>query len=105
MDYTNSLLPLILQTDYSSLKGAAMKHSIYYIKITRIFYFIFFLLSIPTTHYSYELRWDWDQINLNALSFPSSFLWGCADSALQTEGTESSNGKIATNSWTEFEKE
>lgn len=38
------------------------------------------------------------------VSFPTAFLWGCADSALQIEGMESVNNRMIESSWTQFEK-
>ncbi len=55
--------------------------------------------------HSYELRWDWNTLNVHSVSFPHTFLWGCADSALQTEGVETVDGKLVENSWTAFEKQ
>ncbi|HEX2977872.1 MAG TPA: family 1 glycosylhydrolase [Candidatus Babeliales bacterium] len=54
---------------------------------------------------AYELRWDWNKINHYDISFPGNFLWGCADSALQTEGLETANSSMVENSWTLFENE
>ena len=51
-----------------------------------------------------EINWDWSTINHNNIWFPKNFLWGCVDSALQTEGIVTAGGKTVKNSWTEFEK-
>ena len=64
---------------------------------------IFFCIFVTNIH-AYELRWDWNTININDIHFPSPFLWGCADSALQTEGIETHDGQLVQNSWTEFEQ-
>lgn len=59
---------------------------------------------------SKEERWNWKKgeekkwDDLNDLQFPSNFLWGCADSAWQTEGAETVDGKLVENSWTEYER-
>lgn len=53
--------------------------------------------------FSHELRWDWNTINLIDIHFPPTFLWGCADSALQTEGIVTAGNKTIHNSWTEYE--
>ena len=44
-----------------------------------------------------ELRWDWDNISTEKMSFPPSFIWGTATSAHQVEGN-------CINNWSEFEK-
>lgn len=38
-----------------------------------------------------ELRWDWDEIEVNDIKFPSNFLWGVATAAHQVEGNCDNN--------------
>lgn len=66
-------------------------------------FFFFVLFSINST-FAKQIKWDWNSINTNNIHFSKNFLWGCADSALQTEGTVSVDGQRIENSWTEFEK-
>lgn len=40
----------------------------------------------------HELRWNWDAINTDDVSFPADFMWGAAVCALQTEGTDEVTG-------------
>ena len=44
-----------------------------------------------------EVRWNWEDINLNKISFPNSFIWGTATASHQVEGG-------CVNNWSEFEK-
>lgn len=44
-----------------------------------------------------ELRWNWNDINLNDLTFPENFIWGAATASHQVEGN-------CTNNWSEFER-
>ncbi len=70
-----------------------------------ILFLIFNVFSIiPFFINSREIKWDWSTIDVCNITFPQQFLWGCSDSAFQTEGTVSSGGKTIENSWTEFEK-
>lgn len=66
-----------------------------------------FILSVVLFHgtYSRELQWDWSKIDTNIVSFPMHFAWGCSDSALQTEGMESSKNAMVPNTWTELENQ
>lgn len=59
-------------------------------------FYIFFL-------FPHELRWDWSVIDPTDIFFPPTFLWGCADSALQTEGIVTAKNKTINNSWTDYE--
>ncbi len=68
-----------------------------------IVYTLMGLYSSINTIYAEELRWDWNTINTTEVLFPPHFLWGCSDSALQTEGIITSNGRTIQNSWTEYE--
>jgi beta-glucosidase len=52
-----------------------------------------------------ELQWNWNQLDSTDVFFPKNFLWGCADSAFQTEGIVTAGNQQIDNSWTEFEKE
>jgi len=52
-----------------------------------------------------EERWDWSTIDTTQVTFPKNFLWGTADSAFQTEGIETANGKTIQNTWTAWEEE
>ena len=48
-------------------------------------------------HYKYlESYWDWNNISIDKISFPSKFIWGTATAAHQVEGN-------CTNNWSEFE--
>jgi beta-glucosidase len=51
-----------------------------------------------------QLWWDWDSIDTSKVNFPPGFLFGCADSALQTEGLVTTDGRMVENSWTAFEQ-
>jgi len=70
--------------------------------------FLFFLLYsffiVPFFANSREIKWDWSNIDPCHIWFPGNFLWGCSDSALQTEGIVTSGGRTIENSWTQFEK-
>ena len=43
------------------------------------------------------MRWNWDEISTNEMSFSSTFIWGTATAAHQVEGN-------CINNWSEFEK-
>ena len=59
---------------------------------------ILYVIAIIYFHYKYpELRWNWDEISTNKMSFPLSFIWGTATAAHQVEGN-------CVNNWSEFEK-
>ncbi len=62
---------------------------------------LFFSFTFVST---YELHWQWNSISLTDISFPASFFWGIADSALQVEGSMSAHGPITEDSWLAFEK-
>jgi beta-glucosidase len=68
------------------------------------FFSLYFLLSVPQFLLPREIKWDWSSINTTNIWFPKQFLWGCSDSAFQTEGVETAHGKAIENSWTEYEK-
>lgn len=51
----------------------------------------------------YEERWDWSVIDTK-VNFPHNFIMGPGDSALQTEGVVTTNGKKIKNSWTKWQK-
>lgn len=70
-----------------------------FVSVFCYFFFIFF----PFLMSAREIQWDWSEINPTNISFPRNFLWGCVDSALQTEGVITAGGKTVKNSWTEFE--
>lgn len=56
--------------------------------------------------YCPDLRWNWAAINYQKIPhFDASFLFGCADSATQVEGTQTTGGRFVRNSWTLFEDE
>ena len=67
--------------------------------ITIIFFFIIcYLFVITYYHFNYpEVRWDWDEINLDNFFFPEHFFWGTATASHQVEGN-------CNNNWSEFEK-
>ena len=57
-----------------------------------------YLLVILYFHFKYpEMRWDWDDISIGTMQFPSTFIWGTATAAHQVEGD-------CTNNWSAFEK-
>ena len=64
--------------------------------ILSFLFLIVFLVLFFNIKYK-ELRWDWNKINLNNISFPKSFIWGTATASHQVEGN-------CTNNWSEFEK-
>ena len=43
------------------------------------------------------MRWNWNKISTDKISFPSTFIWGTATAAHQVEGN-------CINNWSEFEK-
>ena len=56
------------------------------------------ILLIITFNIKYkEVRWNWNEININNISFPESFIWGTATASHQVEGN-------CENNWFEFEK-
>ena len=59
---------------------------------------ILYVTAITYFHFKYpELRWNWDDISTDKMSFPLSFIWGTATAAHQVEGN-------CVNNWSEFEK-
>ena len=57
-----------------------------------------YVIAIAYFHFKYpEMRWNWDDISTDNVSFPPSFIWGTATAAHQVEGN-------CTNNWSEFEK-
>jgi beta-glucosidase len=49
---------------------------------------------LPTAYLNYTepvLKWDWDSIDLDELSFPKGFIWGVASAAHQVEGNHTKN--------------
>ncbi len=60
---------------------------------------------IPRLDFLYEERFDWDSIDTKAVLFPENFIWGTGDSAFQTEGIVTANGKTIQNSWTAWEEQ
>ena len=57
-----------------------------------------YLFVIVYFHFKYpELRWNWDAISTDNISFPPTFIWGTATAAHQVEGN-------CTNNWSAFEK-
>lgn len=73
-----------------------------YRRFSFLLLYIFSILSFFT--HSREIKWDWSTIDYNQVWFPPNFLWGCSDSALQTEGIITCSGRTIENSWTEYEK-
>lgn len=69
----------------------------------KIMFFLLSFLSIIGVQ-GREIHWDWSKIDVTHIQFPKHFLWGCADSALQTEGVETVHGQYVENSWTDYEK-
>jgi beta-glucosidase len=72
----------------------------------RFFSFLIFSIFslLPFFATSREINWDWSTIDYNQVWFPPTFLWGCSDSALQTEGIVTAGGRTIENSWTAHEK-
>lgn len=66
------------------------------ILISILFFLIFFLPLFFHLKYK-ETRWDWDDIDINQISFPKSFIWGTATASHQVEGN-------CNNNWSKFEK-
>ena len=63
-----------------------------------LFTIILYVIAIFYLHYKYpELRWDWDHIATEEVSFPPEFIWGTATAAHQVEGN-------CINNWSEFEQ-
>ena len=59
---------------------------------------ILYVIAIAYFHFTFpEMRWEWDNIIVEKMSFPISFIWGTATAAHQVEGN-------CTNNWSEFEK-
>jgi beta-glucosidase len=57
---------------------------------------------IPTAYLNYTEpveHWDWDEINLNDISFPENFIWGVSSAAHQVEGNHT------TNNWADWENQ
>lgn len=70
-----------------------------------MFLLILTLISCTTCSiFAKEVHWNWKKINVAEIYFPGNFLWGCADSAWQTEGRQTVDGQSIENSWTEYEK-
>lgn len=70
--------------------------------IIRILAVLALLYIIPTAYLNYTEpveRWDWNQIDLNDLSFPEGFVWGVASAAHQVEGGHTSNN------WADWENQ
>ena len=71
-----------------------------------IFFFLFLCSNPLNAAFSLcETRWDWDTVDFLNVKFPRNFIWGTADSAFQTEGIETANGKTIQNSWTAWEEQ
>ena len=67
--------------------------------IVEILFYTIILYVIPITyfHFKYpELRWNWNDISIEKISFPSPFIWGTATASHQVEGH-------CINNWSEFE--
>ena len=57
-----------------------------------------YLFVITYFHFKYpELRWNWDDISTENISFPLSFIWGTATASHQVEGN-------CQNNWSEFDR-
>ena len=57
-----------------------------------------YLLVVVYFHFKYpEMRWNWDDISTDNISFPPTFIWGTATAAHQVEGN-------CINNWSAFEK-
>lgn len=54
-----------------------------------------------------EQQWQWHMLDYTHLpidKFDQHFMWGTADSAMQTEGVETVGGKCIQNNWTMYEE-
>ncbi len=73
------------------------------------FYSLILLLVIFTIDAKFfsrqEEHWDWSKIPFLDVEFPSTFLWGTSESAMQAEGDVSALGKRTRNSWTLWESQ
>jgi len=59
----------------------------------------------PASTWNKEIYWDWSKIDTTQIySFPKNFLWGGADSGMQTEGTALAGGGDCQNSWTVYQE-
>lgn len=70
--------------------------------IIRILAILALVYLIPTAYLHYTepvLKWNWDKIDLDELSFPNDFIWGVASAAHQVEGNHT------TNNWANWENQ
>lgn len=73
-------------------------------KKTAIFFIFLCLVYLEKYACAREIHWDWSKIDSEHIWFPMNFTWGCADSAIQTEGLVTAHGKMAKNSWSDLEE-
>ena len=67
------------------------------IQILLIFIFVYLVVIIFFNLKFPEIRWNWEDININNIKFPPQFIWGTATASHQVEGN-------CLNNWSEFEK-
>ena len=74
----------------------------------RISIYLLGIISLMLSLHQFSLSISakrWKKIPITQVNFPKNFMWGTADSALQTEGVVTSNNATIENSWTVWEKE
>ena len=57
--------------------------------LLRILIILAFIYLIPTAYLNFTEpveHWDWENIDVNDISFPEEFVWGVASAAHQVEG-------------------
>jgi beta-glucosidase len=61
---------------------------------------LIYLITTAYLNYTEPVEhWDWDEIDLNDISFPENFIWGVASAAHQVEGGHT------TNNWADWENQ
>ena len=73
-----------------------------YKNVIRILAILALIYLIPTAYLNYTEpveHWDWDEIDLDAISYPENFIWGVASAAHQVEGGHTSNN------WADWENQ
>ncbi|MFT4982562.1 MAG: beta-glucosidase, partial [Bacteroidia bacterium] len=71
-------------------------------KVKQILALLALAYFIPTAYLNYiepVEHWDWDEIDLDDISFPENFIWGVASAAHQVEGGHTSNN------WADWENQ
>lgn len=73
-----------------------------YKKLIRLLALLALIYFVPTAYLNYTEpveHWNWDEIDLNDISFPENFVWGVASAAHQVEGGHT------TNNWADWENQ